>query len=386
MTPPSWASTTAGAVRRSPTVLAILAVALLLTACGVPEGEGSGSGAGAPSTTPPTTPADGGNGGAPTGVIAPMCADVPSLAIDVPADAEPTGTTARPIDDSLTAPIEAPETGTGARPHDDVPPPDAAPDDGGDLHRAIQRWGDHEGADVFAGYWYDNELDTFVVAVTGDVAAHSITLRERIHPGLAIAEATSTEIELREMLDRVGQVNTIRPSATPDRDLPGDGPYAAVLPEPGMLLGWGLDIFRNRIMVSIYDPDESRLIEVSDAIGVDLICFEIIEPPADDDAVPSPFVPAPGADLGPASTSIDVLVNERACASGATAEGRIATPRIEYRDDAVVVTLGVIPVPGMATCPGNPDTPFTVELTEPLGGRTLLDGSRTPPAEPTRDW
>lgn len=36
---------------------------------------------------------------------------------------------------------------------------------------------------------------------------------------------------------------------------------------------------------------------------------------------------------------------------------------------------------GMATCPSNPQFPVTIELTEPLGGRALLDGGVSPPRD-----
>jgi hypothetical protein len=66
--------------------------------------------------------------------------------------------------------------------------------------------------------------------------------------------------------------------------------------------------------------------------------------------------------VSPSAVEIDVLVNERACASGQDAEGRIASPQVEYGDDVVVVTIRVIPKPGPQTCPSNPDTPFTLTL------------------------
>lgn len=81
-------------------------------------------------------------------------------------------------------------------------------------------------------------------------------------------------------------------------------------------------------------------------------------------------------------TSIPVLVKEWACAGGSDAAGRIPDPQVAYRDDAVIVTFRVIPRGGPQDCPGHPPTPFTVELSEPLGGRVLLDGGVDPPAAP----
>lgn len=90
---------------------------------------------------------------------------------------------------------------------------------------------------------------------------------------------------------------------------------------------------------------------------------------------------APGARIGPDQTQIDVLVTERACNSGEDARGRIVTPAITLDPERVVVTFAVRPRPGGQSCPSNPETPFVLELPEPLGGRPLLDGSSVPPRD-----
>ncbi len=81
------------------------------------------------------------------------------------------------------------------------------------------------------------------------------------------------------------------------------------------------------------------------------------------------------------SETIPALVHETACASGREATGRIETPTVVYGADAVTVTITVRKVGG-ADCQGNPLTPYTIELEEPLGDRTLLDGGQLPPADP----
>ena len=95
--------------------------------------------------------------------------------------------------------------------------------------------------------------------------------------------------------------------------------------------------------------------------------------------------PAPGADLSPDSQTVEIVVRERQCASGDTAEGRIQRPDVDYRPDAVVVTVKVREKGGSQNCPGNPLTPFTLELDEPLGNRELLDGGRGEPRPPSAD-
>ena len=89
-----------------------------------------------------------------------------------------------------------------------------------------------------------------------------------------------------------------------------------------------------------------------------------------------------GFTIGPETTEFLALVTEQACASGQSSEGRIVEQQIDYLGDSVVVTFRVRPLPGDQECPGNPATMVEVELDEPLGHRTLLDGGRQPPAEP----
>lgn len=81
------------------------------------------------------------------------------------------------------------------------------------------------------------------------------------------------------------------------------------------------------------------------------------------------------------ASSITLLVHERACASGRSAEGRIEIIELEEMEDQIRLHVGVRPRQGGQTCEGNPPTPFTIELTEPLGGREIVDGSIVPPRE-----
>lgn len=87
--------------------------------------------------------------------------------------------------------------------------------------------------------------------------------------------------------------------------------------------------------------------------------------------------------LDPAATEIRVLVTERACNSGEDAAGRIEVASVEEDDDSVTVTLAVRPRGGGQSCPSNPETPFVIQLSEPIGERVLLDGSSVPPRDAT---
>jgi len=88
---------------------------------------------------------------------------------------------------------------------------------------------------------------------------------------------------------------------------------------------------------------------------------------------------APDQVIGPQTIAFDALVTEQSCASGQNSDGRIGVAEIIYGDTNIVIILGVRPMSGAQTCQGNPTGHFTIELEEPIGGRTLLDGSVYPP-------
>jgi hypothetical protein len=84
------------------------------------------------------------------------------------------------------------------------------------------------------------------------------------------------------------------------------------------------------------------------------------------------------------ATEFDVLVLERACASGQSSEGRIAPPFVLYEPDSVVLTFGVVLTPGGGRCPGHPPGSYHMKLDEPIGDRWLLDGGVFPPRDATK--
>jgi hypothetical protein len=76
----------------------------------------------------------------------------------------------------------------------------------------------------------------------------------------------------------------------------------------------------------------------------------------------------------PASRDLDLLVTEHECTSGEGAEGRIEVASLAESADRVEVVLAVRPLESsFVTCQGNPGTPFTVSLEEPVGDRTVVD-------------
>ncbi|MDN3496068.1 hypothetical protein QL996_09030 [Planococcus sp. APC 4015] len=79
----------------------------------------------------------------------------------------------------------------------------------------------------------------------------------------------------------------------------------------------------------------------------------------------------PSHSAAPDSTALHLLVMEQGCAGGDSAQGRVELVSLEETGDEVRLIVGVRVETGMATCPGNPWTPYTVELDRPLGDRSV---------------
>jgi hypothetical protein len=74
--------------------------------------------------------------------------------------------------------------------------------------------------------------------------------------------------------------------------------------------------------------------------------------------------------------------SKRRVPGGNLQRGRILDPIILYTEDAIVITVPVLSIKGIRDCPSNPPAEITIELTEPIGDRVLLDGSVYPARRP----
>lgn len=74
-----------------------------------------------------------------------------------------------------------------------------------------------------------------------------------------------------------------------------------------------------------------------------------------------------------ASTTLDLLVTRVECASAFT--GEVLSPQVTVSETEISIRTEVewIDMGGVALCPGNPHVPVTVELSEPIGDRVLVD-------------
>lgn len=87
-----------------------------------------------------------------------------------------------------------------------------------------------------------------------------------------------------------------------------------------------------------------------------------------------------GSPPDPDSRTIHVLATEQECASGREMGDDLLGPQVVETDSAVLIAFVAIPLAErLVNCQGNPSTPVTIELSRPLGDRTIYDGLYVPP-------
>ncbi len=235
---------------------------------------------------------------------------------------------------------------------------------------AVREWARTEHADTFAGAWLDQAQGGIqTLAFTRDADQRAADIRERFGVDVVAVTAQFTDAELAAAQERLF---SLLQSSAPS-------------PSPGQIYATAVSVTINRLEIMMLGDSPETRARIAELVDPAMACLSIEEIPTTEDAEPAPWQPAPGADLSPSSTAIDVLVREWACTGDATAEGRVVVDDVRYEADAVTVTLAIIPLGGAHECPGHPDTPFTIELAEPLGNRALLDGrtNARPTIEPT---
>jgi hypothetical protein len=82
----------------------------------------------------------------------------------------------------------------------------------------------------------------------------------------------------------------------------------------------------------------------------------------------------------PGDRTLRVLVSELACAGGREMGSRLRGPEVAESSGLVTLAFAVVALPeGDGSCPDNPLTPVSIELDEPLGARSIVDGMFLPP-------
>lgn len=238
-------------------------------------------------------------------VVAPWCEDVTPIVVQLPEGVASTGTQARPVDDSYLhdvpgwtsarprrdlAVADLPQGGSDARPHDDGLLTDPRHDDPL-VQEVIPWWGGHNGEGIYAGHWYDETAGTYVVALVGDVDTYASLLRGQLHPGLGVAEARFSLTELRStsfFLNRMAFADTVE----------------LIRLVPDALINATVIAQLNRVVVTVDAGDDDQLAELTDLFGADRICFEMLTEPIGDDAEPAPLPSHDLDDLPSDATSI----------------------------------------------------------------------------------
>ncbi|MEE8601165.1 hypothetical protein [Euzebya tangerina] len=259
-----------------------------------------------------------------------------------------------------------------------VGPEDGVPTPGPELwdltfeggREEVLAWARERAPDTYAGMWLDDSATgPLVVAFAEDVEAIQQDLVERFDGPVSAVQVPHRAADLAEVERQFrGQVT---PPANP--------------PEPSTILSVSRRDQYNRVFVGLLGDDTDLRRQWAADFG-DRICVEITPIPSAETADAQPWSLEPDADITPTTTSFVALLAEQGChGSEPTPPERIVPPEVQVTDDAVIVTIAVIPPIGGQDCPGVPPAPVLVELPEPLGDRELLDGytdPASPPAEP----
>ena len=72
---------------------------------------------------------------------------------------------------------------------------------------------------------------------------------------------------------------------------------------------------------------------------------------------------------------IRVLMTEQTRSGGTLADKRLLAPDLYEGDDELLMTMFVIPRPGVQMAASTPTTPVRVRLPSPIGERALIDGA-----------
>ena len=288
-----------------------------------------------------------------------------------------------------------------------------------------------EHPDTFGGRWIDRDSGgVLMMGFTDDPEPHRAAILARRpsvddYPAVDPRPPITDDRPLGERDDVVIDVLQVRFSA-PEVEAMLDELMEAMPIEDWRgfgLDGSGYDIHRQRATLYLVNPPQGALDEVAARVpDPSALCVEITrtpQPPSgpldvipnldvEDPLVSCPDTPAvsgeasgrpcePAVRLPPglarvevhldinsmpdaADTSVDLLVTEQGCANGRDMGDALRGPQVIETDEAVVVAFAVVPIAGMATCPGNPSTSVTIELSEPLGRRWVYDGLFLPPA------
>ena len=87
------------------------------------------------------------------------------------------------------------------------------------------------------------------------------------------------------------------------------------------------------------------------------------------------------SDGRPQGTELRMAVHEINCSSEPLSHDRLQAPEVIETGEAVTITFWITdPEGAFQNCAAGPPLEVTVHLDQPLGGRSLLDGGRYPPA------
>lgn len=120
--------------------------------------------------------------------------------------------------------------------------------------------------------------------------------------------------------------------------------------------------------------DSESVVRSPPTTGVPLGPFPLITAPIDNTpyAMTWTLDPAFGPPA-PSTTGLHLVVTDTRCNGGRDHESRLLEPEISYEDTKIGIAITAQPLPGFQGCLLGPPAFILVELTEPLGSRSLVD-------------
>jgi hypothetical protein len=95
-----------------------------------------------------------------------------------------------------------------------------------------------------------------------------------------------------------------------------------------------------------------------------------------EDSSVATWVVDPDEQVTASTTAFTAIVTRTGCSSGE--QGEPETPEIEYTETEVRIAFRISPHIDNGTCEGTPGVPYEIELSEPLGNRSLVDSECHP--------
>lgn len=172
------------------------------------------------------------------------------------------------------------------------------------------------------------------------------------------------------------RLDAIRDHHDGERLLEGNAAWVLVETPGQVLLGIGDPEWRGITKFGVVRLERNLLVWEVDWVEDRCFPHRVTDPPALDGRWGVVGEP------GPEAVSFDLKVTYPGCSGGVTDIRWMHEPIVEYTQDSVLVGIWFEPLEGIHTCPGGRPITVTIDLEEPLGDRSIRNGSTVPSSPP----